>query len=71
MLAKYERHTATVQWLSLIARKPKQPLASVGGELHEMLMRETHTENPFLLQRVMHGLIGYCGREIQDALLSV
>ncbi|KAI9535546.1 hypothetical protein NQZ68_003100 [Dissostichus eleginoides] len=38
LLTKYERHTDTAQWLSLIAREPEQPLASVGGELQEMLM---------------------------------
>lgn len=31
VLAEYERHTDTVQWLSLIAREPKQPLALRGG----------------------------------------
>lgn len=37
MLAKCERHTDMVQWLSLIAHQPKQPLASAGGELPKLL----------------------------------
>lgn len=37
MLAKCERHTDVVQWLSLIAHQPKQPLATAGGELPKLL----------------------------------
>lgn len=49
---------------------PNNLLASVGGTM--LTEGDPHRESFLSLQRirVMHGLIGYCGRGIQDALLS-
>lgn len=71
MLAEHERLTDLLQLLSLIVHKPKQLGVFVGGELHKMLMKVMYNKNPFLFGGVMHGLIGYLGHGIQDALHSV
>ena len=52
VLAKYERDTDTVQWLSLIAHQPETTSWPPWGvSCMRCCWRETHIENPFLLQR--------------------